>query len=795
MAEILKDKQFFDYLLQSLVDHYEKLCGLRFVARRPEFTKEFFHLYWLQLIKIAKFVNVPHVNVKDKDDEREERKIHNEFDSICRSFFEVCESYIDLRFTTIFLFKGSQLADEEAIEECYKFMLALLFVSFWVADNNQGCPNVILKEPMARDVHACFNKYFKNSHRGNNEDFKDFIFDENKEHSALLPLFFSPKCSFNTSGLYCFNISQKVERSTRENTINASLLSETTEALMKAMKEEKLVTDNKHIQKTLNGETAELRGLATTYTVEKYKLEDVKEDLQEKFEKVTKLYGDIMEEKRGVQKDLIKAEHELATSNNLVMQKQAEIKNIFEQLQFLNDVNSKLQKECDSSKAEMSKAVAENARLNDSVKELEDEQRNLQEKLDARMAEFYDFNKLYGDIMEEKHGIHNDLMEVKNKLVDSNKQLQFLKTENKSFQIERDSCKTELTEIVAENDRLKNTVAARNFELEEVRKRSIYLAEEKKVVQQYLMAIKGELSNAKCQIVEKENVNKYIHRQLESSNGTVSELESKLRSLNVVSTDVADKEKLKELKKALNGTTEYEENLEIDKQVLQESLYLKTPQKTSSSATCELQKHFTFLPQNDGENGLSSSSDSENEERPPPKLPKPNSLKAPVIGLIQCLENHFIKTDKNFAEMNSEMNENFDKINERLNRVLGTGENDIASWLERKSKRHMEKHFTRDFKCNYKFKRSDSFEEELDLFSTRTENENAIMAEVTMSLIDERKLKLCVDKRARLAEHLNIQKEDIQAFIVTLRMDSNNKEMAHTNAPDTYDQKLTKKEI
>uniref|UniRef100_A0AC34G224 Uncharacterized protein n=1 Tax=Panagrolaimus sp. ES5 TaxID=591445 RepID=A0AC34G224_9BILA len=99
--------------------------------------------------------------------------------------------------------------DPENIEDRNKFMLALLFVAFWVADKKEGCPNVILKKPMAQLVRACFRKYFKDIYRGNDENFNAFIFADNKENL----FYFSSHRSLNTSALPSRNVTPNVQKS------------------------------------------------------------------------------------------------------------------------------------------------------------------------------------------------------------------------------------------------------------------------------------------------------------------------------------------------------------------------------------------------------------------------------------------------------------------------------------------------------------------------------------------------------------------------------------------------------
>uniref|UniRef100_A0AC35FGD6 Uncharacterized protein n=1 Tax=Panagrolaimus sp. PS1159 TaxID=55785 RepID=A0AC35FGD6_9BILA len=182
--DILKDKNFYDYLLQSLTDHYGfntmrpefyQLLGYENVTMRPEFTKEFFASYWMYLMKNVGYDNVTPVTLEDH---QHHGRITNGFDTIVRSLFGVCESRIGLRVKTLFAFSGKELDDEKEIHFRTAFMLVLLFVSEWIADQKDECSHVALKEPKSRLVHACFNKLFKDIYHGNNECFKAYIFDE-----------------------------------------------------------------------------------------------------------------------------------------------------------------------------------------------------------------------------------------------------------------------------------------------------------------------------------------------------------------------------------------------------------------------------------------------------------------------------------------------------------------------------------------------------------------------------------------------------------------------------------------
>uniref|UniRef100_A0A914PFQ1 Uncharacterized protein n=1 Tax=Panagrolaimus davidi TaxID=227884 RepID=A0A914PFQ1_9BILA len=108
MANILKDKKFYDYLLQSLTDHYGKLIGWENVTMRSEFSKEFFARYWECLMKMADIDQAPPLNLEEHE---QHGKTNDGFDYILHSLFGVCESRIDLRITKKFVFNGKDLGN------------------------------------------------------------------------------------------------------------------------------------------------------------------------------------------------------------------------------------------------------------------------------------------------------------------------------------------------------------------------------------------------------------------------------------------------------------------------------------------------------------------------------------------------------------------------------------------------------------------------------------------------------------------------------------------------------------
>uniref|UniRef100_A0AC34GU38 Uncharacterized protein n=1 Tax=Panagrolaimus sp. ES5 TaxID=591445 RepID=A0AC34GU38_9BILA len=283
LTKILKDKKFLVYLLQSLADHYGKLLDLKYVKIRPEFTTEFFATYWLLLI-----------------------------------------NKIDLRITTQFVLNTKKLADENEIEERNKFMLVLLFVAFWIADKNNYCPNVTLKEPMSLLVHACFNKFFKDIYRGNDEDFKTFIFADNKENSRASPnslLSFS-NLSLNSSDFSGFNNATPNVKTSAKPKISISesdCLKEKNHRLKDTV--ERLQNEKQHLEAELDAKKNEL-------------------------ENINIIYSDLIESKHDIHENLMNANQEIAALKN--------------QINALKDVNEKLQKERQQLEEEIDNVKFEN---------------------------------------------------------------------------------------------------------------------------------------------------------------------------------------------------------------------------------------------------------------------------------------------------------------------------------------------------------------------------------------------------------------------------------------------------
>uniref|UniRef100_A0A914XZT5 Uncharacterized protein n=1 Tax=Panagrolaimus superbus TaxID=310955 RepID=A0A914XZT5_9BILA len=496
--DILKDTEFFDYLLQTLTDHYAKLSGLKNVKIRAEFTKEFFARYWLLLMKCAEFDIVPPVNVSDDI---------SAFDSIHRSIFEICESRINLRITTHFILRAEKLANEDEIEARNLFMLVLLFVSEWIADEKENSPNLTFKQSMAKEVHECFCKLFKEIFHGDNEDFKNRVFNENKEmsHSSPLPFHSSPNRSFDTPSLPSLNITPNVQVSAHEkNAQNEFLKKEIGELKVvvssHVMDEEKLEKENNVLQRELAEKRLEIGD-------------------------VNKQNVEIVEENRYLQQDLNKKKNELSEANNLIIQKEAEMKFIVNEIESLTGVINSLQMKYDLCNDELSKNIVESNCLKEENEELEkavnrktrtaeklEEEKNvLRHELAEKRLEIGDVNKQNVEIAEENRYLQQDLNKKKNELSESNNiiiqkeaelnvivnEIESLTGVINSLQMKYDLCNDELNKNFVENECLKEE----NEKLEKAVNRKTRtvekLEEEKQVLQQALDSKTMELNEAK----------------------------------------------------------------------------------------------------------------------------------------------------------------------------------------------------------------------------------------------------------------------------------------------------------
>uniref|UniRef100_A0AC35FE30 Uncharacterized protein n=1 Tax=Panagrolaimus sp. PS1159 TaxID=55785 RepID=A0AC35FE30_9BILA len=454
--DILKDKNFYDYLLQSLTDHYAKLLCCENDTMRPEFTKEFFASYWMYLMKSVGYDDIPPVTLEDHHG-----RITNGFDSIVHSIFGVCENKIDLRVTTLFAFNGKELDDEKEIHSRTAFMLVLLFLSEWIADQKDECPHVTLKEPKSRLVHACFNKLFKNIYHGNNEGFKAYIFDE----ESSLPSFGFPKGSIISSiDLSSTNDSPASEQMVHDETKDESLigpLSQTTDALLKAptlksISGEKLLAKSENIEAELNAKTTELMKekenveqsffindmedlvcqtaeifkekkslvgaiaqdecTVTSIKIEEERLsednevtfEEEKQVLQEDVdEKIMELknYGNFVEEKKVLELDLTKTKLEIAASNNPVLQKEEEIQKLLNEMDSLYVTNGILEKEYDAINEELSAVKLEANNLKEINGAFKEEKQALQNALDEKTMKLETVKRMLSKVQKELHEV------------------------------------------------------------------------------------------------------------------------------------------------------------------------------------------------------------------------------------------------------------------------------------------------------------------------------------------------------------------------------------------------------
>uniref|UniRef100_A0A914P7R2 Uncharacterized protein n=1 Tax=Panagrolaimus davidi TaxID=227884 RepID=A0A914P7R2_9BILA len=474
MANILKDKKFYDYLLQSLTDHYGKLSGWENVTMRSEFTKEFFARYWECLMKIADIDQAPPLNLEEHE---HHGKTNNGFDSIFRSLFGVCESRIDLRITKKFVFDGKDLDDEEQIHRRTEFMLILLFVSMCFADQKDECPFVALKEPKSRLVHACFSKLFKDIYDGDDEDFKNYIFDDNKDHypASPPPFFSSPNGSLNNfdlsllEGTPAKSISVETEQET-----SIDRLSQTNDALLKAVNlktrsEEELVAEYKRLETMANEKAAEL-------------------------EKANKPVSDLLEKQQNAEKSFSQTQNELQD----LIGRHEEIK---KENQSLFDLNVQLQHKYDTTMDQLATFKLENDRLSEenedlmtnvsnyaqNEKRLEEENQTLKEALDAKIMELENNNgDIYRNFAEEKRTLEFDLSKTQLELSASNNLVLQREEELKNLLNTNQSLDDTVEKLQKERDSFVEELFAVKLEAREIKESNESLIAEKETFQQKL---------------------------------------------------------------------------------------------------------------------------------------------------------------------------------------------------------------------------------------------------------------------------------------------------------------------
>uniref|UniRef100_A0A914Q2Z3 Uncharacterized protein n=1 Tax=Panagrolaimus davidi TaxID=227884 RepID=A0A914Q2Z3_9BILA len=550
-----------------LTDHHCVLPGYDNVTVRLDFTEEFLASYWLQLMKIAELDYVPKVIIGDHE---RQGKMLNGFDSIIRSILEVCESRIYLRLTTKFHFTGKELADEEQIQLRTAFMLILLFVSEWVADRKQDEDlRVTLKEPYFQRVYECFNKLFKDIYDGNNENFKSFIFDSNKEnsHSAPFPHFASPNRSFNQFNNSLLNITPYDKHKAKRDSLGR--FSNTNDSLLKPINlnttaEDENAADIETLLGTQNTKIMELEK-------SNIQLLDEKEKLQQKFLKMKNELEELISQKEEQNHNLVNQNHNLVNQN-----------------QSLNKSINELQRQCDSVNEELSSVKFEanhlreekevltkelNARM-EAAEKLKIKKEALQRTLDDKILELENKEKLYAKVIEEKNILEQDLLQGNRELTSYNDlvvqkeeenqnligQLQSINVANGKLQTECDHFVQQLFVVKLEADSLKErnetlikelgvkikkaeklqidkealqrTLDDKILELENKEKLYAKVIEEKNILEQDLLQEKRELTSSDDFVIQKEEENQNLLNQNQLLNESISQLQKQYDSLN-----------------------------------------------------------------------------------------------------------------------------------------------------------------------------------------------------------------------------------------------------------------------
>uniref|UniRef100_A0AC35FNA4 Uncharacterized protein n=1 Tax=Panagrolaimus sp. PS1159 TaxID=55785 RepID=A0AC35FNA4_9BILA len=599
--DIPNDKNFYDYLLQSLTDHHRVLPGYENVTVRLDFTEEFLASYWLQLMKIAEFDNVPKVIIGDHE---RQGKMLNGFDSVNRSVvevLEVCESRMDLRLSTKFFFTGKGLADEDQIQLRTAFMLILLFVSEWVAYHKQdGDLRVTLKEPYFQRVYECFNKLFKDIYYGNNENFKSFIFDSNKEnsHPTSFPYFASLNRSFNQFNNSLLNITPCDRHKSKRDSLGR--FSNANDSLLKP----------NYLNTTAEEENAaDIETLHGTQNIKIMELE--KSNIQ------------LLDEKEKLQQNFLKMKNEF---EELLSQKEEENQNLVEQNQSLNESVNQLQNQCDSVNEELS-SVKEvltkelNARMKAAEKLLIDKEA-LQKTLDGKILELDNKEKFYAKVVEEKNIVEQGLLKTERELSFSNNlvvqkeeenqnlvgQIQYINDANSKLQTECDHFVQQLFLVKLEagslkernetlikqlgvkikdaekhlidKEALQKTLDNKILELENKEKLNSKVVEEKNILEQDLLQENRELTSSNDFVIQKEEENQNLVGQNQLLNESINQLQKQYDSLNDEFSSIKFeayqlREEKEGLLKLVNTKTENEERIEKEMKDLEKVLDAK----------------------------------------------------------------------------------------------------------------------------------------------------------------------------------------------------------------------------
>uniref|UniRef100_A0A914YBK2 Uncharacterized protein n=1 Tax=Panagrolaimus superbus TaxID=310955 RepID=A0A914YBK2_9BILA len=431
-------------------------------------------------------------------------------------------------------------------------MLILLFVSEWVADQQEDCSHVILKQPLSEFVLECFDKLFKDIYYGKDEYFKD---------SFLMII-----SSF-------LNITPSVEKSVQtENESFLDLHSVTNEALTK---DEKTINeaDYKILQDTLNVKIMEM-------------------------ERINKLNADLIEERENLHQNFLQKNKDL---ENLVYQKQLEINNVLDKDESLNGFINNLQMELDTCKEALSIFTIENERLkrhNDSIKSnsnkevaLEEDKEAVQQLLDAKTLEINNMNELNVNLTKEKKLLEQELLEAQNKVIDANKLNALKESDTRNIFIEKDRLKEENNDLMKtvsnysnvemkleeHKQKLQQVLDDKLLLIDEMSNGNENLVREKELLEKELMDAKNRLMDANNLIAQKESDNRNIIIENISLNDVIGNLTMERDTCKAeLSSSFIENDRLKEenndLIKVVRNYSSNEVKLEEEKQAIQQAL-------------------------------------------------------------------------------------------------------------------------------------------------------------------------------------------------------------------------------
>uniref|UniRef100_A0A914QHJ5 Uncharacterized protein n=1 Tax=Panagrolaimus davidi TaxID=227884 RepID=A0A914QHJ5_9BILA len=255
----------------------------------------------------------------------------------------------------------------------------------------------------------------------------------------------------------------------------------------------------------LSEENEDLMKNVSNYAQNEKRLEEENQTLKEALDaKIMELennngdiYRNFAEEKRTLEFDLSKTQLELSASNNLLLQREEELKNLLNTNQSLDDTVEKFQKERDSFVEELSAAKVEAQKIKESNESLMAEKETFQQKLGEKVIEFEDLSKLYAKCMEENQQLKQNVSQKEEECKNLISKNHSLNNALGKLHMEHDSCKAELSTVKREAFYAKELidVLTTSFNLEKKKKEGlqhdldIKMAEMEQINKLYLNAV------------------------------------------------------------------------------------------------------------------------------------------------------------------------------------------------------------------------------------------------------------------------------------------------------------------